>query len=409
MRIVLRRTPRNRNSIAVLARVLAPLAGQGAFEVAPRGRAPGDLGPRDILAMSFTTVDLDETAAMLAPLARASRRPLLVAGGPHPSADPEGALRMGFDAVFTGEAERTWPAFAAQWAADPSRDRVARDPVIAAREPWFDLDGAPHADATTDEFPFVEISRGCPHSCAFCQVPATFGRKVRHRGEGAIVAGVSHAVARGHRRIRFLTSDAFSYGGGPPDRVAAALDGMLGSCRAAGALFPMLGSFPAEVRPDHVRPELLAVVSRHCANRTVVVGAQSGSDEALALMRRGHGVDDNLRAVRLVAEAGLVPHVDLLFGFPGETRADRMASLDLAREVLSLRESRLHLHAYLPLPGASAWPALPEPIEPEIVASLRALRDTGRVDGYWDQQVAQGRRIAELLRAGVISPGQGRV
>jgi radical SAM superfamily enzyme YgiQ (UPF0313 family) len=178
---------------------------------------------------------------------------------------------------------------------------------------------------------------------------------------------------------------------------------MLGACREAGALFPMLGSFPAEVRPDHVSADLLSVMARHCANRTVVVGAQSGSDATLRLMRRGHGVDDNLRAVRLVAEAGLVPHVDLLFGFPGETRGDRLASLDLARGVLSYRESRLHLHAYLPLPGASAWPAEPEPIEPEIVASLRALKDTGRVDGYWDQQVAQGRRIVDLLRAGVIS------
>ncbi|MDD5306472.1 MAG: TIGR04013 family B12-binding domain/radical SAM domain-containing protein [Deltaproteobacteria bacterium] len=403
MRVAFVRTPRNRNSIAVLMRVLVPLGNGGRLEVAAYDAPPCDLSSADILAFSFTTVDLDEAVSRIAPFARAPHRPLLIAGGPHPSADPEGTLRLGFDAVFTGEAERTLPAFVASWAADPDVRRVVREPVIAAFGQPFDLDSAPHADGTTSEFPFVEISRGCPHSCAFCQVPATFGRKVRFRGPATILAGVAHAVARGHRRIRFLASDAFSYGGGPPEAVAAALDGLLGSCRAAGALFPMLGSFPAEVRPDRVRAELLAVVARHCANRTVVVGAQSGSDAALTLMLRGHCVEDNRRAVRLVAEAGLVPHVDLLFGFPGETREDRLASLDLAREVLGLPESRLHLHAYLPLPGAPAWPALPEPIEPEVVATLRALKDTGRVDGYWDQQVAQGRRVAELLRSGLIS------
>jgi B12-binding domain/radical SAM domain protein len=348
-------------------------------------------------------MDLDAMAEALRPILRQSGRPLLIAGGSHSTADPLGTLALGFDAVFVGEAELTLPGFLCEYAEEPCRDRVGRSPIVRPTEP-YDLDSEAHADEATTEFPFLEISRGCPYSCAFCQVPMAFGRRMRFRGPSTSAAGVAHAVARGHRRIRCLTSDAFAYGGKGPEKVAQALEKLVTACRGAGADYLMLGSFPSEVRPDRVTPELLAVLSRHCANPTVVVGVQSGSDVVLSSMARGHTVDQSARAVCQIREAGLVPHVDLLFGFPGETPADRRATLDLADWVLSLTQSRLHLHYYLPLPGTPAWPCEPELPEPATIAHLRRLAAGGRVDGYWDQQIAQGKRILAQRRSGLISP-----
>jgi B12-binding domain/radical SAM domain protein len=401
-RFVLRRTPENRNSLAALHLALAPLARGGRLAVEISAPPPADLGPRDVLACSFATVELDAVAAEVGPIARAQARPLLIAGGPHPSADPEGALRLGFDAVFVGEAERTLPAFAARWCDGLDPRDVARDPVFLDAAGPFDIGGAPHASDETEEFPFAEIARGCPHSCAFCQVPALHGRKPRFRAPSTVAAGIAAAVFRGFKRFRFLAPDAFAYRGGgvaPED----ALSELISACRGAGAASLMLGSFPSEVRPEHVTSDLLAIVARECVNRTVVLGAQSGSDETLALMRRGHTVDDSRRAIRLIAQAGLVPHVDLMFGFPGESRAARLLTIELGREVLALPESRLHLHAYLPLPGVAAWPAPPEPLEPEVLRAMGELAEGGRADGYWGQQIAQGRRIADQARLGLIS------
>lgn len=389
-RFIMLRTPRNRNTLAVLHRIVRQ---SGVPGVSPEiaDDCPHDLSSRDILAFSFTTIDIDEVQKKLRKF-NPGEGPLRIAGGPHPGADPEGCLAMGFDAVFAGEAEHTLPEFLRLWVQSPQRETV--QPLWVPENPC-DLDASPHADAQTPEFPFLEISRGCAHQCAFCQVPRLFGRRVRFRSPAVAAAGVAHAVAAGHRRIRCLTSDAFFYGGGSQDRVARALRELVSACRNAGAAYLMLGSFPSEVRPDRVTPDLLRILSDACANPTVVVGAQSGSDTVLRSMQRGHDVQDVVRAVTCIHDAGLVPHVDLLFSFPGETAADRRATIELGEWILSLPRSRLHLHAYLPLPGTPAWPAPPEKLEPETIARLRAWRLTQRVDGYWDHHIVQARKILE--------------
>lgn len=396
-RFVMLRTARNRNTLAVLHRIVREANVAGVVpEIAPV--CPCDLRCSDIVAYSFTTVDIDEIQKHLRYFAP-QQGPLRIAGGPHASADPEGCLAMGFDVVFVGEAEHTLPEFLRQWTQNPQRacaQRIWKSKVLC------DLNASVHADADTPEFPFLEISRGCAHACAFCQVPRLFGRNVRFRSPAQAAAGVAHAVAAGHRRIRCLTSDAFFYGGGNASHVAASLRELVDACRNAGASYLMLGSFPSEVRPDHVTPELLEILATACANPIVVVGAQSGSDAVLKAMHRGHSVQDVVRAVMHIHDAGLIAYVDLLFSFPGETRADRHATLDLGEWILSLSRSRLHLHSYLPLPGTPAWPAAPEPLEPEIVARLRTWRRTKRVDGYWDHHVVQARRILEHYKNNVI-------
>ena len=65
-----------------------------------------------VVCFSFFTPQLWETKARVDALRREFGRGVtLIAGGPHPSGDPEGTLKLGFDAAFTGEAEESFPAF----------------------------------------------------------------------------------------------------------------------------------------------------------------------------------------------------------------------------------------------------------------------------------------------------------
>ena len=410
--LVFRRTAHNRNSLPPLIRALDK-AGVSEHLHITFADGPGrTLETAQIAAYSLTTVDLAWALPEVVDLRNRQRRPWLVAGGAHPSADPQGMLAAGFDVAFVGEGEESFPHFMREWldatahgaAAQADLTHQARpypNPIRYASPTGIDLNSLVHADARRRLFPFAEISRGCSYACGFCQVPHLFGRRMRHRSPAVVAEGVAQAVTAGHRRIRFLSPDAFAYRGDAKLPAAESVASLLSACHAAGASQLMLGSFPSEVRPDHITVDLLRLIREGCINRTLVLGAQSGSDRVLGLMNRGHTVEKARRAILLTVEARLVPHVDLLFCFPGESAAERLQTIQLARWCLE-HNARLHIHVYVPLPGTPAWPAPPERFEPTIVQALRRMESTGRMDGYWKKQRAQGAQILKWRAEGKI-------
>ena len=54
---------------------------------------------------------------------------------------------------------------------------------------------------------YVEIYRGCPFACGFCQTPHIFGHCMRHRSLDEIIM-----YAHRHEQVRFVTPNAFAYG-----------------------------------------------------------------------------------------------------------------------------------------------------------------------------------------------------
>ena len=385
--ILFRRSRLNYNSFASIVGALARAGLPEGWRVILQNHTRTVPKNTRMIAYSFSTPELAGVIGEVESLKKRAEGALLAAGGPHPSADPQGALQAGFDFVFVGEAENTFPEFVrAAAGGDPG------PPVRRAGAP-IDLDDTLHVAPEYGLFPFAEISRGCNHACAFCQVSHLFPGPMRHRRPETIARGVKMAIEAGFKRIRYLTPDAFAYSDVPA---------LLEAVEQAGASQQMLGSFPSEVRPDRVETGLLGLVKERCLNRTLVLGAQSGSDRVLKLMRRGHTVEQARSAVIKTAEAGLTPHVDILFCFPGERPGERRDTLELAAWCLERTNARLHSHVYLPLPGTSAWPAPPEPLEPPIVRALRKMESSGRLDGDWETQAACGREILKWREEGKI-------
>jgi len=390
----LRLTPRNRNSLPAVA---SALRRGGAVEVRLVERLEELPAEARALGFSFVTPELEAVQREVRALAASRPGLLLVAGGAHASADPEGTLALGFHLVVAGEGELAVEHLAAELPGGGPPPRGVR-----RSEALVSLDGSVHVEPDLGLFPFAEISRGCPYGCAFCQATHLFGQRMRHRSPRVVAAGVALGVKAGFHRFRFLTPDAFSYLGEDLGGRRACLEELLARCFEAGASQLMLGCFPSEVRPDRVEPALLELIRAHCLNRTVVVGAQSGSDRVLGLMRRGHGVEAARRAVRLVDEAGLIPLVDVMFGFPGEAAEDRRASLAFIDDCLRETRALIHTHVYMPLPGSSAWPAAPAPVEGWVLEALEAHTRAGRLEGDWRKHVRIGQRILRWREEGVI-------
>jgi len=332
-----------------------------------------------IMLYSFATAQAEE---VYAEVGRAAVDAVYIAGGPHPSAMPEEVLEH-FDFVVIGEGEETLPELlqSIEYGRDPGavkgiaykcRGKVRftdkRSSVDLDRYPPFGKILAP-----------IEISRGCPWGCTYCQTPRLFGSQMRHRSIESITR-----YARRHKDIRFTSPNSLAYGS---DGREIRLDKVAALLKALAELEKPIyfGTFPSEVRPDYVSHASLELIEKHCANENISIGGQSGSPAVLRSINRGHGREEIEIACDLVLEHSLAPHVDLIFGLPGECAEDQKMTLDLARWIVA-KGGKVRAHRFTPLPGTPLAGARPAPLTAEVEACLGRLALDGKLSGSWSSR-----------------------
>jgi B12-binding domain/radical SAM domain protein len=405
-------TKENRNSIAALTGVLEihPRLDDLPLYFVEEAQAPTrvpELATRSdhlVVAFSFATFGLPRTAHLVRQL-----RPLpnvtLIAGGPHPSGDPDGTLRLGMDAVVVGEGEIALPALLERVFADQSYAdlpgtatlRRAQDAalqngelVLNHRPPRADLNDYPPFGLRHRRIAHIELSRGCPYGCTFCQTPRFLGGKMRHRTVERVVHWIKQARKGGLRYVRFVTPNAFAYGSpdGKTLNVEAVEHLLSEVSQLLGREQVYFGSFPSDVRPEHVTEETAALIKRYCGNRHLVLGAQTGSPRLLATLHRGHTVDDVYRATEITVRAGLTPYVYFIFGLPGETEEDRRLTVQAIKDFTDMR-AVIRSGVFIPLPGTPLASAPPGQVAPGLHSFLGQMAERGLQFGRWPVWAAQ--------------------
>ncbi|MCS6901561.1 MAG: TIGR04013 family B12-binding domain/radical SAM domain-containing protein [Myxococcales bacterium] len=366
-------------------------------------------GRRVLVGWSFYSPEVFEVGQIFRQILGACGRQgvLHVAGGVHASAEPLATLRMGFDLVAIGEGETTWiHLLRALLAGDDPRsvpglaweeDGLLRD---RGRAETRDLDVYPSFAMAHGRWGAIEITRGCIYACRFCQTPYFFKARFRHRSVESVQDHARYLRRHGQRDVRFLTPTSLSYGadGEEPrlDRVEALLRGVRDAIGPDGRIF--FGSFPSEVRPEHVTPEAIRLLRPLVANEALLIGGQSGSQRMLDATRRGHSAASILEAARLAREGGFVPHIDFLFGMPGEEEDDATASRALMQELVRLG-AKVHAHTFLPLPGTPLRDAEAGALDPATALHLERLASRGLAYGQWRRQRAVAEQLVQLRRA----------
>jgi B12-binding domain/radical SAM domain protein len=355
----------------------------------------GKLLTRSVVGFSFFT---DQKASIYKAVQKVKERfpeLTLIAGGPHPSAAPEEALAAGFDFVFSGEAENSLIEFLDRFIV---RDKPEKTLGIAylkngelqlnPRPPRTNLDEFPAFSFKHQKISPIEITRGCPFGCYFCQTPRLFPGKVRHRSIERISEIVRKMYERGLKTIRFLSPNAFAYGS--PDGKELNLDAIerllqrtREYVRQEGRI--LFGTFPSEVRPEHVIPQTVELVCKYTNNEDIIIGAQSGSSEVLQACRRSHSVKDVEKAVELIHSNGLKTIVDFIFGFPGETEEQMWQSLKLMERIFPQNVS-VHVHSFIPLPGTPFYTQDFTPIPKTVINQLQKYEREGLIFGDWIRQ-----------------------
>jgi len=362
-----------------------------------------------VLGISFFTTQLWEISDLVKHLrAKYKKRVLFIAGGPHPTGDPKGTLKMGFDIAVVGEGEETLIEILYNVKNNKNLDAVRgiayfnKDKILITtkRRRWIDLDKYPPLPIKNVKFGAIEITRGCPFACYFCQTPYISGTRPRHRSIKSICNAISVMKTYDKTDIRFITPNAFSYG---------SLDGkslnipllekllieITKVIKPKGRIY--LGSFPSEVRPEHVTKETLDLILKYAVNDNIVLGAQSGSQRILDSCNRGHSIKDVYNAVKLTLEAGLTPNVDFIFNLPNETEEDIDLTINFMYKISNMG-AKIHSHTFMPLPLTKFAYEDVKDVDEKIIKTISKLSSQGLAYGEWKKQEKVAKDISKYLK-----------
>jgi radical SAM superfamily enzyme YgiQ (UPF0313 family) len=247
----------------------------------------------------------------------------LVVGGPWITVQ-EDYLQGLADVVFVGEADRTWPLFLEEWAAGIHQSRyepAERTDMTALPAPRLDL-------LKLDRYlqGSVQISRGCPYLCEFCDIIVTFGRQPRVKTADQVI-GELEAWRRAGVGAVFLVDD-----------------NLIGNRKA---LLPILARIAEWQREHRYIVSLHTEASVNLADdeellerfveaniRTVFVGIESPNPAALVETRKFQNVDRRkpredlsqpeaesflLSRVHKIQSKGIKVTCGLILGFDSDT------------------------------------------------------------------------------------------
>jgi B12-binding domain/radical SAM domain protein len=326
-----------------------------------------------------------------------------IAGGVHATAEPAQVLQAGFDLVALGEGERTVVELVRALERGASLAPIAGlgqlvdgAPRLSGRGEPVQLDDYPAFCPRHRRFGSIEVTRGCIYACKFCQTPFMNRARFRHRSVGNVCRWVRALREGGCRDVRFITPTSLSYGSQDESVCLDAVEELLARVREEMAPEQRLyyGTFPSEIRPEHVTAEAMRLLRRYVDNDNVIIGGQSGSERILAESHRGHGVEVVVAAARCALEHGFVPNVDFILGLPGEAPEDVERTLGLM-ERLAILGARVHGHTFMPLPGTPFRHAPPGRVEPAVQRRLEQLASRGGLYGQWKRQEQTAASLAQ--------------
>ena len=108
------------------------------------------------------------------------------------------------DVIFIGEAEETWAQFLGEWKQGLHQfryEQIDKSDMATVPTPRFDKLKMRHY-----AYGSMQISRGCPFQCEFCDIIVTFGRRPRLKTTPQIIAELEALQAEG-MKVVFIVDD----------------------------------------------------------------------------------------------------------------------------------------------------------------------------------------------------------
>ncbi|TVR54432.1 MAG: DUF4070 domain-containing protein [Puniceicoccaceae bacterium] len=232
----------------------------------------------------------------------------VVAGGPLFTCEPESFPEV--DHLVLNEAEITLPRFLADWEAGrPRRLYSAINYPTLEDTPvprWDLINPADYASMS------LQVSRGCPFDCEFCNVTALLGHRPRVKSTTQVLAELDALRATGWRGSVFFVDDNFI---GNKRFLLQELLPALEAWQRQGHRNPLYTEASINLADD---PRLMAAMVR-AGFDTVFVGIETPSTEGLTECNKRQNINRNLlESVRTLQRAGLQVQGGFIVGFDSD-------------------------------------------------------------------------------------------
>ena len=185
---------------------------------------------------------------------------------------------------------------------------------------------------------FVNIQQGCNNFCTFCVVPFTRGREISEHPR-VILANIENMIKGGAREITLLGQNVNSYGLDLVERgeLIASENGPFYDILKAACQLPGLERLRFTTSNPHDFSDPLAQLfaENQKLGKYIHLPVQSGSNRILSEMKRKVTVEEYMQRINALRNAipDMAISTDLIVGFPGETEADFLETLDLVKRV----------------------------------------------------------------------------
>ncbi len=294
----------------------------------------------------------------------------IIWGGWHPSLLPEQCLASpAVDVCVSGQGEETFREVALKLAAGEALDPVAgiafkRGGVVVKNppRPFQNVNAFPRAD-----FGLVDVekyfahrgarrldycsSQGCPFECSFCADPMVYQQRWSGLGAPRVVSEV--AEHKKHYRLEqiFFNDDNFFT---DLKRAEAIASGLIDE----KVRVQWFGTGRADLLRRMSDDQFSLMRNSGCYK--VNVGAESGSAEVLASIKKGTLVEEVLETAEKLNRAGIGARFSFIAGFPNEpavSLADTYRTVKALRKINGAFETPIYFYA--PYPGTELSGRMP--------------------------------------------------
>ncbi len=261
---------------------------------------------------------------------------IVIMGGPQSTFLPDEALDLltGMDFLCRGEGEPVILALAeaivsgktnipvpGTTSLSPEGGYTTGSPVSPAKN--LDEYPSPWLDGILDPSDMVEAimltSRGCPHVCAFCYTPASFGRKIRAHSVDRVLEEIAFVAGRGNGRLWFADPN-FSFS---EKRVIQILEGIIQR--------KLKVDMWIETRADMLNKELITLM-KHAGVNMVAMGLESASENVYPHLKKNLNPDQIRKAIDMIFAQGLDVELFSQYALPYERFEDAMETLNFVKE-----------------------------------------------------------------------------